>query len=383
MIGLVLGASALSRAYAAEVPASPTPTASTPAPAAVTPLAARPRVVGWEQLGKPEYPAYLERLREAGCPEDKLRYIATADADEWLLRQRIAHAVANDFAWWKSEPAVGGGESFGDRYAQLRTQRDGLLKQLLGDGVDPKEGGPAEVPIVVNLSGPVLGALPREKFNAVQEICGRSLDRHQGYFNNRQAEGVFLNQGDLARLREQTRADLSQILTPEELEEFLLRYSHNANRLRSELAGMEPTPDEFRAVFRAVDLLEHRLQLEYGALDSLSARQREQFDREREEAIKKALPSDRYQRYLMGRYPLFRQAQLAIKRAGLPENVTVGFYEALNEHESRRREALNNSALNAEQRQVALQNLEREKETAIRRVLGEDGYKLYRDSLVN
>lgn len=343
----------------------------------------RTNTVGWAQLGTPAYPAYLERLRAAGCPEDKVHLIATADADEWLLRQRIAHAMANDFPWWKAEPAVGGGESFGDRYAQLRAQRNDLLKQLLGKVEENRDGAVPEVPIVVNLSGPVLGALTREKFNLVQEICGRSLDRHQGYFNNRQSEGIFLNQGDLARLREQTRADLAQVLSPEELEEFLLRYSHNANRLRSELAGMEPTPEEFRSVFRAVDTLEHRLQLEYGAVDSLSSRQREQFDRDREEAIKKVLPGDRYQRYLMGRYPLFRQAQLAVKRAGLPEGVVVGFYEALNEHESRRREVLNNSTLNAEQRQLALQGLERDKEASLRRVLGEEGYKLYRDSLVN
>lgn len=154
VIGLALGISSDFRARAADnagaagatVPSATTVEAARSTPGTATNATARSRGVGWEQLGKPEYPAYLDRLREAGCPEDKIRYIATADADEWLLRQRIAHAVANDFAWWKSEPALGGGESFGDRYAQLRTQRDGLLKQLLGEAVDPKEGAPVEVP---------------------------------------------------------------------------------------------------------------------------------------------------------------------------------------------------------------------------------------------
>jgi hypothetical protein len=239
------------------------------------------------------------------------------------------------------------------------------------------------VTIAIDLPGPVLGALPREKYNAVQEICARSLDRQHGYYNTRQSEGVFLNQGDMARLREQTRMDLAQLLSPEELEEFLLRYSHNASRLRREMAGMEPTPEEFRAVFRAIDALEHRLQLEFGAVDSLSARQREQFDREREEAIKRILPAERYQRYLVGRYPLFRQAQSEVRRAGLPDTVVLPFFEVLNEHESRRREVLNNTALNATQRQAGLQALEREKETALQRVLGEEGYRQYRDSRVN
>ncbi|MCC7376936.1 MAG: hypothetical protein IT581_19915 [Verrucomicrobiales bacterium] len=350
-------------------------------PAVSTPGTAKS--VGWEQLDSPEYSAYLERLRAAGCPEDKVRWIVRADADDWLLQQRVAQAVANDFAWWKAEAPNPTGDNFTDRYEQWRKRRGELVRRFLGDAGEDPASPEKEVPIVVNLCGPVLGALPRDKYNAVQEICSRSLDRHQGYFNNRQNEGVFLNQGDLARLREQTRADLTQILTPLELEEFLLRYSHNANRLRTELSGLEPTPEEFRQVFRSVDALEHRLQLEYGAVDSLSSRQREEFERQREDVIKKVLPQERYQRYLVGRYPLFRQAQLAVRRAGLPETVTIGFYEALNQHESKRREVLNNTALSSEQRQLALQNIEKEKEDSLKRVLGEDGYRQYRESLVN
>lgn len=343
----------------------------------------RTGTIGWRQLGSDDYVAYLDRLRAAGCPEDKVRLIVLADADEWMLQQRVAQAVAGDFVWWKSEPTTSGGEAFSEKLEQFRKRRIELVRALLGTAPEEKDAPTKDVPVVLNLSGPVLGALPRDKFNAVQEICGRSMDRQLGYYNNRQNEGVFLNQGDLARLREQTRSDLSQVLSPDELEEFLLRYSHNSSRLRQELAAMEPTPDEFRGVFRAVDSLEHRLQLEFGAVDSLSARQREEYERQREEAIKKVLPPERYQRYLVGRYPLFRQAQLLVRRAGLPERITLSFYEVLNDHESRRREVLNNTTLNSQQRQLALQNLERDKENGLRKALGEDGYKQYRDSLVN
>lgn len=362
------------------------PVAATNAAAGASARVERPgtgKSFGWAQLDTPGYAAYLDRLRAAGCPEDRVRLVVTADADEWLLQQRIAQAVANDFPWWKAEPTTGAGEAFHDQFEQFRKRRNELIGKLLGATPDEPVTAAKEVPIVVNLAGPVLGALPREKFDAVQEICARSLDRHQGYYNNRQNEGIFLNQGDLARLREQTRTDLSVVLSPEELEEFLIRYSHNANRLRTELAALEPTPEEFRTLFRAVDALEHRLQLEFGAVDSLSARQREEFERQREDAIRSVLPADRYQRYLVGRYPLFRQAQLAVRRAGLADAVVLPFYEALNQHESRRREILNNSTLNADQRQVALQEVEKSKEEAIRKALGDEGYRQYRDSLVN
>ncbi len=380
--GVLLGI--LGTALGADVPGSAAGARSVPAAAERSSVTNASRAaVTWHQLGGGDYPPYLERLRAAGCPEDKIRMIVMTDADEWMLQQRVAQAVAGDFAWWKAEPTASGGDLFSEKLDQIRKRRLELVRALLGSAPEEKDPSAKDIPVVINLGGPVLGALTREKFNAVQEICGRSMDRQLGYYNNRQNEGVFLNQGDLARLREQTRSDLSQVLSPEELEEFLLRYSHNSSRLRQELGVMEPTADEFRGVFRAVDALEHRLQLEFGAVDSLSARQREEYERQREDAIKKILPLDRYQRYLVGRYPLFRQAQLLVRRAGLPERVTLSFYEVLNEHESRRREILNNTALSAVQRQTSLQTLERDKETALLKALGEEGYKQYRDSLVN
>ncbi len=193
---------------------------SDPAAAGV-PKTTTPRI-GWEQLPTADYPRYLDRLRGAGCPEERVRLIVRADADEWLLQQRVSQAVANDFPWWKAEPVTGAGDAFSDKFEQFRARRNELVQKLLGELPDETSTGAADVPIVVNLAGPVLGALSREKFNAVQEICARSLDRHQGYYNNRQNEGIFLNQGDLARMREQTRTDLAVVLTSDELEEFLL-----------------------------------------------------------------------------------------------------------------------------------------------------------------
>lgn len=346
--------------------------------------ASAPTVVDGSQLGSPGYQAYLDRLRAAGCPEKHVIRIVRADAEEWLVQQRVAQAVASDFSWWKAEPPPAAGEAFNqERFQELQQRRDAFLRQYLGDDLEVEDSRTADVPVVINLSGPVLGALPREKYNAVQEVCARSMDRSQGYLNNRQNEGIFLNQGDLARLREQTRAELSVILTPEELEEFLLRYSHNSARLRSDLAKLEPTPEEFRAIFRAVDKVEHRMQLEFGARDSLSARQREELDRQIDDAIREILPPDRYRRYMQSRSPLFGQAQLAVRRAGLPDSVVLAFFEVLNTHESRRREVLNNVTLSADQRQVALQGLERDKESALQKALGEAGYRQYRESLVN
>ena len=41
------------------------------------------------------------------------------------------------------------------------------------------------------------------------------------------------------------------VLSPEQLDEYLLRYSRCANTLRNELRGLNVSPEEFRSLFRA------------------------------------------------------------------------------------------------------------------------------------
>ena len=69
---------------------------------------------------------------------------------------------------------------------------------------------------------------------------------------------------EVAKLRQQTRDELAHLLSPPQLEEFLLRYSQDANDLRAEFGQLRffnQTPDEFRAVFRATDPFDQRIQL--------------------------------------------------------------------------------------------------------------------------
>ena len=47
---------------------------------------------------------------------------------------------------------------------------------------------------------------------------------------------------ELAKLRQETRTDLQKILTAPQLEEFLLRYSQNANEMRSESGELQISP---------------------------------------------------------------------------------------------------------------------------------------------
>ena len=349
--------------------------------AAPPPRAAHPPVT-WEQLEAPGYAAYLDRLRAAGCPEDKLRLIVEADADEWLQRQRQKAATEMDVEWWKSQTDHFPYQAFQDRFHELRQKRVELLKQHLG-GLYREPAAVEDPSIVAILTGPVLGALDEAKFRTVLEVCTRSAQRHQGYLTLRQDGPMFVNQSDMARHRDQTRVELARLLTPAELEEFLLRNSQNASRLRMEFAGLNLTPDEFRGVFRAVDALDHQMQLEYGALDSLSARQREDFEQRRADAIEQALDPGRYQQYLGQRYPLYRTAQLTVRKAGLADPLVLPVFKVLQATENKRRRIQSDTLLAPPEKMAALKAAEDEKQAALRRGLGEEAYRLYAEAQVN
>jgi hypothetical protein len=197
------------------------------------------------------------------------------------------------------------------------------------------------------------------------------MERHQTAFWSRVNEGQPLNSVEMAKLREQTRADLRQVLNPEQLEEFLLRYSHNAHQLRDQLRGVEPTPEEFRKIFRVMDPFEHQMQLEYGGLETLSEKQRERHERQRDEAIRDALSPQRYQAYLLTKDPLYRQAQMMAMQFNAPPKAIIPIYQMTKLNESKRQKIINDASLTPQQKSEALNAVQQEQQQSIHKIVTE------------
>jgi hypothetical protein len=116
--------------------------------------------------------------------------------------------------------------------------------------------------------------------------------------------------------------ELAGVLSPECLEEYLLRYSQYANVLRAEFGKRQffnPTADEFRAVFLATDNLDYQIQVLGDSSDPIAARTREALFAQRDQAIKTALGPARYEEYQLLQDPLYRDAMAAAQQAGAPQ----------------------------------------------------------------
>jgi hypothetical protein len=328
---------------------------------------------GWQDVETDAYRTYIESLRAVGCPNEKVRGIVVSDVNELFDKKRLQEAVRHDMQWWRPEAQnVGMINVLQERGRALEEQRTTLIAKLLGEEAATDEKNETLLWSSVQLTGPVLGALPPDTHNEVQEICARSMERHQNYFWTRVNEGQPMNQVEMAKLREQTRTDLRKVLNDDQVEEFVLRYSHNASRLREELRGFEPTPDEFRKIFRAIDPLEHQMQMEYGGPEAMSEKQRERFEAQRNEAIREALTPERYQAFLLTKDPLYRQAQMVALQYGAPPKAVLPLYKMAKLNESKRQQIINDANLTPQQKSEALNAMNLEQQRHIQRIVSEN-----------
>src|SRR4051812_21370912 len=323
----------------------------------------------WNDVATSEYPRYMQSLRAVGCPEEKVRSIVLGDIEELFQHKKLKLALELDQQWWKPQSEYLMVNVMQERGRALEEERQAVTEKLLGSEVAEKHRDSLQWNSV-QLTGPVLGNLSPELHNQVQEICAESIQRHQAYFWERANQGQPLNNVEMANLREHTRSELRKILGPTEVEEFVLRYSHNASQLREELRPMDPTPDEFRKVFRATDPLDHQVQMEFGGVEAMSEKQRERYQKDRETAIRDALGSTRFQAYMLTKDPLYRQAQMTALQYGAPKAI-LPIYEMAKVSESKRQKILRDASLTPQQRIDALNALNVEQQRSVQRIVND------------
>jgi hypothetical protein len=246
-------------------------------------------VFTYRNVESTNYTTYLKALKKAGCPEPHIRHIVLADVNELFAQRRLQEAIRHDFEWWRANPQPVVASLLREKGEQLAEQQQQLAQKLLGGPVPACVAYWTHVP----LTGAVLGALSEKIHMKVQEIWRQ---RAMSTTADPAASG---NAVAAARAGAQMRSELLQILSPEELEEFMIRFSQEAITLRSELRELGPTADEFRKAFSEVEPIDRELQVEYGSVDALAEAQRERYQRRRLEAFQRALAPERYAAYVI------------------------------------------------------------------------------------
>jgi uncharacterized protein YdcH (DUF465 family)/LysM repeat protein len=334
-----------------------------------TNILVRPQMFTWQSVESPDYAVYVQNLRALGMPETTIRDIIVADVDQLFSRRQREEDAKQDVEWWRSTPSSEAQSNAMARVHALESERSALLTKLLGPDWDKGRAEQQFTPLA--LTGPVLGNLSDDVKANVQEIARRSTERMREYLAQAATNGVAPNPNELARMREETRQQLAATLSPQQLEEFLLRYSENANRLRQEFAGLNTTPEEFRSLFRAIDAIDREIQTRYSGDDPASQRARQALEQQRLAAIRTTLGPERFDAYQTVRDPAYHEALAVAQQAGGGENTALALYEIQRATTDELNRIRNDNSLTDAQKQQQLQQAEFEQQKARAAVLGE------------
>lgn len=335
----------------------------------------------WSQLESTEYKEYIARLRAFGVPEKVVRDIIIADIGK-LYRPRIAalrppKQPKNPNFWeYRNQGYYPDRNMTKEQREQMRAlqkEQAELIKQLLGADVYEamaKDSGHGD------WTERTYGPLPKETRDKISEMQQRFQEEQSEIYAK--ADGYIDQdtQADLAALRKKHRAELATILTPEQLEEYELRSSETAQRMRWELSAFEPDEKEFRAIHAFKEAQEElntaRNSDDYNPTpEERKAQQKKQ--QELEAALADTLGTNRAREYkLMDQYE-YRN----LFEAGISKDAVLQIVDMKSEVEKATSKLRRDKTLTDEQRQAALLALKTETETTLKGLLGERRAKAY------
>ncbi len=323
----------------------------------------------WHEVESPDYAVYMANLRDIGCPPATIRDIIIADVNSLYAKREAQEVVTASQQWWLSQPDTNLLAVAARKRQALDQERRALLTRLLGaDWEDEATHSPFQKPTrpKLALDGPVLGDLAADKKQSLEDAHNKLLQKLRDYVEAQKRDGKPLDAADIAKLRQQERYELAKILSPAQLEEYLLRYAPNAEGLRREFGQLKyfnATPDEFRAVFRAADPFDQQYNMLGDAQDQNSVDGRRALLDRRENAIKLALGPQRYEQYILLHDPAYRDAVATAIEAGTPDAV-MQLYQ-INQAAAQQQEQIQaDASLTAAQKNIQLKQLEAQQLTA-------------------
>lgn len=341
-----------------------------------TNIIVRPQTLTWRDIESDDYATYVQNLRAIGCPEQTIRDIIVADVNELFARRRATELFSPSHEWWRTQPDPERVEQARAQSHELEMERRNLLTRLLGPGWELSGSLLTESPDgSITLDGPVLGDLPLDTKYAVRQIELDAKNREHAYRQQAREQGTPPDPAKLAQLRKETREQLARVLSPEQLEEYLLRYSDTAEKLRRTLRDFDPSPQEFRLLFRAADSIDQELASIAESTDPTSIRRRQELETLRESKIAEALSPDRYRLYKLNQDPLFQRAKNTALKLGVSPETAITLYNIDRETELERRRILQDNSLTPDEQAFQLAQTDQERLNTIRKLLGEEAFR--------
>jgi len=320
----------------------------------------------WELVEASDYRKYIANLRAAGCPDETIRDIIEADVMKlYDEKKKQVRKDAPKFEYWKGDDFLrGAGREAWMKMFALDEERDKVLREL--------------------------GVQPNYRKKALKEQNGRDwmLDfladdkKEQILRLGKEFENALTMRTDdrlNAKLLAEYQEAVKSLLTPEEALQYDLRTSPIATSVRHEMTAMEPTEEEFIALYKLRAAHERELQpIDTNASSADRQAQRKLAKEKLEEQIKEVLGPKRYADYQMAQDPRYQATHSFATQAGLGSRETQQIYQIAKEAEHAAAQIQNSPGLPVEQRGEALQAIRQETQRALQAALGEAAWEKYK-----
>ncbi len=336
-----------------------------------------PILFHWSLVESRDYRFYIANLRAIGCPEETIRDIIIAEINRlYWPKLAVLTAEASNF-WDCSRSPDAGPLALERKRREIENEKREFIKTLLG--IDP-------TPELLQVAGKI-----DYTSDGISQLADGKRDKAREIIENysvlemevlRQSRGIITDEdrAEMKRIQRGRREELAQILTPQELEDYELRKSETAGRMRGNLIGFEPTEEEFRGIFRLQRAFDEDFDPStFLDPDDKAGQQRRSTAEEQLKAeLRKALGEERYKDYERSQDSGYRWLVQIAERFGQPRDIATEVLSLKESIHEQARRINSDATMSAEDRKTSLQNLQGWAEGTIQASLGLDAYNFYK-----
>jgi hypothetical protein len=319
----------------------------------------------------------VESLRALGLPESLIKTLVRQQTDlRYRERETALRTAASQAPYWSPKFERNRyGSYYSPERVELRRQKQAELKSLLGPDYRKDD-------LIQDRRTAFLPPAKAEQLREIEDDYSAMRQSFAAY------DGITLPEDREKRafLEKQKRADLAELLTPDELTAYELRSSSTASTLRRQLATLDLTEDEFKTLYALRKPYDEKEQantstsiIGAGTISirgPANAQEREALNAE----IKAALGDERYAEYERAQDTDYRTLTQLAKRLELPPAKALEAH-ALKVALEKKLTAFKPQPGSdmRQQRADYLAALAREAETGFTAILGEKAFTTYKD----
>jgi hypothetical protein len=335
----------------------------------------------WSSLAGEDFSTLVARLRAAGFPPSLVRAIVRAQVTEsFAARRKALLPPKGDTPFWKADQPADPKTLAALRALSLEQSK--LMKDLMG-GPMPDDDAAYAASLRRQYGG-----LPDEKVDQITRVKRDYEELRSEVYTAAGMGGGPMNmtaedRAKLALLEKEQRADIAQLLSSKELEDYELHTSNTANQMRYQLSAFAPNEEEFRTIYKLQSAFDEKYNLQNlmatqgtpAAPDLM--RQRVEAQKQLTDEVKAALGTERgadYERAIDGN---FQQISRVVDRLELPKEAAVQVWEVQKDAEQRLRAIALDRTLLPAARTEQFAALAQEANAKVTAALGQRGVDVY------